>query len=116
MALKVDGEQLAVAFGDPPSDEDLQSLTRSGHRVTPVLADPTVIIAMLTSPAPPPPARRTPPRAQPPRRRTLGVDARTRRTMHQRQDAPFVSAGEGIPLHIDDLLRYAVSVAPPTST
>ena len=48
MPLRLDGNVLAVAFGEPPSAEDVESLAaRVGHRVNAVLADPVVIAQTL---------------------------------------------------------------------
>ena len=58
VGLRLDGNQIAVAFGEPPSNDEVQALSaRVGYRVSPVLADPTVIDALLggapgTPPAP----------------------------------------------------------------
>ena len=61
VAMKADANQLAVAFGEPPADEIVQTLSGiSGYRVAPMLADPTVISALLASvppePSPHPPS------------------------------------------------------------
>ncbi|MGC8462265.1 MAG: PilT/PilU family type 4a pilus ATPase [Acidimicrobiales bacterium] len=57
VGLRLDGNQIAVAFGEPPSNEEVQALSaRVGYRVSPVLADPTVIDALLGgAPGTPPP-------------------------------------------------------------
>ena len=48
VGLRLDGNQIAVAFGEPPSNDEVQALSaRVGYRVSPVLADPTVIDALL---------------------------------------------------------------------
>ena len=115
VAVKVDGDQLAVAFGEPPSDDVVESLTRSvGYRISPVLADPTVIQVMLTSPPPPPaPApvntASTSTAAPPPNPSASAAQQEEDRAVSSKMEA-VVSGGEGMPLHIDDLLRYAVSV------
>ena len=50
VALQFDGNVLAVAFSEPPSQEDVDALaSKLGYRVTPVLADPTVIAQLLGS-------------------------------------------------------------------
>jgi len=104
VALRNDGSQLVVAFGDPPSDEDLQSLSGLiGHRVTPVLADPLVVdqvlhsgLAVLTS------------AGEAPAQSGNGVDADG--VANISADIQLTREDESLPLHIDDLLRYAVSV------
>ena len=106
-----DGSQLVVAFGEPPSPNDLQALSSMvGYQISPVLADPMVIEQVLaagpdglasgaaaqpaangngngTAASPAPPAQAAPAGPQPP----AGPSGDT-------------------PLHIDDLLRYAVAV------
>ncbi len=49
VAVQLDGNVLAVAFGEPPSEHDLESLAaRVGCRINPVLADPVVIAQSLS--------------------------------------------------------------------
>lgn len=101
VAMKVDGNHLAVAFAEPPADEDVQALSSlSGYRVAPMLADPTVISAILTS--------------GPASLQRRNDDASPAQQMEDRvlnQAMPSVEpADESVPLHIDDLLRYTVSV------
>ncbi len=44
VGLRVDGNQLAVAFGEPPTPEDVRALSAIvGYRVNPVIADPIMI-------------------------------------------------------------------------
>jgi len=94
VGYRLQGEQLAVAFGDPPDSDDLRSLSALlGYVVIPVLADPTAIavcLATLESVPVSMPAEATPP---------PHTDPATAR-----------SSADDVPLHIDDLLRYAVSV------
>jgi twitching motility protein PilT len=101
VALKVDGNQIAVAFGEPPADEDVQALSAIiGYRVAPMLADPTVIASVLS--------------AGPTFLHQASTEASA---AQQHEDAvlnqamPSVAPEDNsVPLHIDDLLRYAVSV------
>ena len=101
MALQIDGRALVVAFSDPPEPTEIDELAgRVGFRVHPVLADPVVIA------------------------RHLGTDGGAQTTAvpedHQDREAALeellekgiVAGGmdDAVPLHIDDLLRYAVSV------
>jgi twitching motility protein PilT len=115
VGLRFDGNALAVAFSEPPSQEDVDSLASSiGHRVQPVLGDPVLIAHALdtsngTSPATVPgPAPESP-----------LVDAGS--DSEEMKVAPDVeqllaegiqvsTSEEAMPLHIDDLLRYAVAV------
>ena len=112
--LQFDGSVLAVAFAEPPSSADVEALSaRIGHRVNPVLADPVVISeslhpngAVVPGPAPESPL----------------VDASSPESDESEMVvAPSVekllevgipaAANDGsMPLHIDDLLRYAVAV------
>ncbi len=115
VAVKVDGDQLAVAFGEPPSDDVVESLTRSvGYRISPVLADPTVIQAHAGVAAPSAGActgehRLHSTAAPPPDPSASAAQQEEDRAVNSKMEA-VVSGGEGMPLHIDDLLRYAVSV------
>jgi len=100
VALRLDGNQVAVAFGEPPSDEVVQTISSlTGLRVTPMLADPTLIADMVVS-------GRGAPGAPP----TLSAEPTTVRGAGAPDIPAPAVAGEAIPLHIDDLLRYAVSV------
>jgi twitching motility protein PilT len=136
VAFRLDGEQLLVAFSEPPDADDLRALSAMlGYGIVPLLADPYGIerelqsVASLASlsdlapPAPPP----APERTDAPEEmdalaeaiettvRTIPVDA-----MAMAQTPPagpvaskvtFASsnghAGDGEALHLDDLLRHA---------
>ena len=51
VGLQFDGNVLAVAFCEPPSQDDVDALAaKVGFRVNPVLADPTVIAQLLGLP------------------------------------------------------------------
>jgi len=116
VGLQFDGNVLAVAFAEPPSQEDVDALaSKVGFRVNPVLADPTVITQLLDMPAgsvpPPPPG---PASASP------LVDTATPGPVEQtgtpdveqllQSGIPAQASNGSMPLHIDDLLRYAVAV------
>ena len=105
-----DGSQLVVAFGEPPSPNDLQVLSSMvGYQISPVLADPMVIEQVLA--AGPDGFASGPPQQQgaatgngnghgapPPQAAPVGPP-------------PGAGGPSGdTPLHIDDLLRYAVAV------
>jgi twitching motility protein PilT len=113
VALKVDGNHLAVAFGEPPADEDVQALSAMiGYRVAPMLADPTVIAAVLGSG---PEFLHAQAAAQAAAQaEAANADVSFAQQVEDRvlnQPMPSVSPSEeNVPLHIDDLLRYAVSV------
>ncbi|HVA07780.1 MAG TPA: PilT/PilU family type 4a pilus ATPase [Acidimicrobiales bacterium] len=94
VALKLDGNQLIVAFAEPPTPRIVDALSGVvGYRVVPMLADPTVI-ARMSSPGP------------------LQVEADNAKADDdgERKSMPSMSVDNDMPLHIDDLLRYAVSV------
>ena len=118
VGLQFDGNVLAVAFGEPPSQPTVDALaSKVGFRVNPVLADPTVIAQLLGVPngaVPPPPPG--PASASP------LVDADDSESSEAAPTAspdvdhlletgiPVQAANGSMPLHIDDLLRYAVAV------
>jgi twitching motility protein PilT len=113
MALQFDGRVLSVAFAEPPSPQDVDALAaKVGYRINPVLADPTLITQGFRVDSPPGPAPTSP-------LVDHGAEAGTAAAFAT--DQPGVSAmlERGIslpasngtmPLHIDDLLRYAVAV------
>ncbi len=96
---RLQGEQLVVVFGEPPDTDDVRALSALlGYVVAPAIASPVAIGQVLeaaeaaeaASPTPEPGAAGT------------GVG-----------DLPAVMAtgsDDGVPLHIDDLLRYAVAI------
>jgi twitching motility protein PilT len=127
VGYRVDGDQLTMAFGDPPDEDDVRALSvLVGYAVVPVLANPIAIDHLLASaeaastPPPPPP----PPEsgngsahangsngAGAPEPGGAGVTtaggefggAATR-------PASYAHGSDDMALHLDDLLRYAVSV------
>jgi len=95
MALQVEGTTLVVAYAEPPERAEIDELEgRVGYGIRPVLADPVVIARYLYS--------------------DEAVSESTDRsdTTDEFLAMGFEAAGadESVPLHIDDLLRYAVSV------
>lgn len=107
VALRFDGNVLAVAFSEPPAPRDVDDIAaRVGCRIQPVLADPVVIAQWLADAGIPGGSSTdgTPDGPSGPGvgRSGGGVD------LHA--GAVTVDAGESVPMHIDDLLRYAVSV------
>jgi twitching motility protein PilT len=101
MAVQIDGRALVVAFSDPPEPSEIDDLAgRVGFRIHPVLADPMIIAHHLGTDGPAPAAA---PDAAP-RSRENAVD--------ELLEKGIVAGGmdDSVPLHIDDLLRYAVSV------
>jgi twitching motility protein PilT len=111
VGLQFDGNVLAVAFAEPPSPQDVDELAgRVGHRIHPVLGDP-VLIAQWNGGASNGVAQQS----------TDGDGAANGRTADSQDRAATVSDllahglptrvdDDPVPLHIDDLLRYAVSV------
>jgi twitching motility protein PilT len=88
-----------VAFADPPDTDDVHALSGIlGYEIVPVLGDPMAIEKILrgggcpraTAPSPPPPG-------------TGGTDA-------QAQGSVSVTSEPTMPMHLDDLLRYASNV------
>ena len=115
VALQFEGSILAVAFAEPPSSADVDALSaRVGHRINPVLADPVVIGQMLGtgSVVPPPPALGSPlvdNSADPQDADDDGPALPSIDSLLQ-QGIPAAATDGSMPLHIDDLLRYAVAV------
>jgi twitching motility protein PilT len=119
VALQFDRNVLAVAFAEPPSAEDVDALAlRVGHRITPVLADPTVIAQVLNLPVEAHPAADSGPILEPAPNSPLvdnsvgpnEVEAAPDKTALLQQGISAAATDGSMPLHIDDLLRYAVSV------
>jgi twitching motility protein PilT len=116
VALQFDGTVLAVAFAEPPSSEDVDALaSRVGHRINPVLADPVVIGQMLNTFTPsvaPGPAPDSPlvDSWQSGQSTEHLVDHASEVESLLQRGIPAEAANGDLPLHIDDLLRYAVSV------
>jgi twitching motility protein PilT len=117
VALQFDGNVLAVAFAEPPASTVVDALaSRVGFRISPVLADPVVIAQSLGSVPAPPPQPGPPPTS--PLTDTTGQTPGSEDIINVAPDVArlleqgLVSrASDGdMPLHIDDLLRYAVSV------
>lgn len=99
VALKREGTQLVVGFAEPPGPKTVDTLSALiGFRVMPMLADPTVIARVLSS--------------GPLRVATeKGISgAKSDEDEEATQGMPPMAVGNGMPLHIDDLLRYTVSM------
>ncbi len=119
VGYRLDGDQLTMAFGDPPDEDDVRSLSvLVGHPVVPVLGDPIAIDRLLASarrlrlPPPPPPAAGSSNGAAGSFAAAAAVPANGNGA-HVPVGAalpPVADDGEEMPLHLDDLLRYAVSV------
>ncbi len=103
LALRVVGNQAVVAFAEPPDPNDVKSISELiGHLVVPVLADPTAIdhyLGVGAATPPPPPVVANGDQPVPP---PLSADLEGPGRRNQ--------GDPDLPLHIDDLLRYAVSI------
>jgi twitching motility protein PilT len=115
IGLQFDGNVLAVAFSEPPSQEDVDALaSKVGFRINPVLADPTVIAQLLgmeagAVPPPPGPASDSP-LVDPATPSSNGVAVASDVDHLLQTGLPAEASNGSMPLHIDDLLRYAVAV------
>jgi twitching motility protein PilT len=115
IGLQFDGNVLSVAFSEPPSQEDIDALaSKVGFRINPVLADPTVIAQLLgmeagAVPPPPGPASDSP-LVDPGTPSTNGVTPAPDVDHLLQTGLPAEASNGSMPLHIDDLLRYAVAV------
>ncbi len=125
VALQFDGNALAVAFAEPPMPQDLDALaSRVGHRINPVLADPLVVERYIGAPsssnpdAPPKPIPPPPPGpGSVPDSPLVDTSSDAEEPPDQsiadrmlREGIPAAATDGSMPLHIDDLLRYAVTV------
>jgi twitching motility protein PilT len=121
VGYRLDGDQLTTAFGDPPDEDDVRALSvLVGHVVVPVLANPIAIERVLASieppqpnPAPPPPpaVANGAPAAPGPGAGNGNGSAHSAGNGGQSgvlHASPNQEETEA--LHLDDLLRYAVSV------
>jgi twitching motility protein PilT len=103
IGLQLDGTTLAVAFAEPPSSRDVDDLAAQvGHRVHAVLADPVLIAQYLEADGAGPVGDGADP--APPVDRAAAVEDLLATGI------PVQSGDDAMPLHIDDLLRYAVAV------
>ncbi|MCK4176544.1 PilT/PilU family type 4a pilus ATPase [Aciditerrimonas ferrireducens] len=138
LACRVAGGQLLVAFGEPPDPDDLRALAAlAGASVVPALADPRVLRAALRHDEPAPSAAPVPALAgvvaapvgvgvpangnghagnEHPGNGHTGAEVRTAevQTAELQADRGLAvdpaPADEGLPLHIDDLLRQVVAL------
>jgi twitching motility protein PilT len=111
VALQFDGDVLAIAFTEPPTPQDIELLSEKLRcQLNPVLADPTVIAEYLRPHAVGSSPGHVPDSA------TLNdstpaevLEPDTIDQMLER-GIPAAATDAAFGLHIDDLLRYAVSV------
>jgi twitching motility protein PilT len=121
---RVSQDQLAVAFGEPPEPADIRALEAlAGIRVTPVLGDPMVIDAIIHGGTVGNGATSGLAQQGTAVPATLGVSDTSPRSAGEQDgtsghlgvgkvssDLKPLDVKSGVPLHVDDLLRYAVSV------
>jgi twitching motility protein PilT len=124
VGYRVDGDRLTMAFADPPDPDDVRALSALvGFVVMPALASPVAIDRLLSSieppPAPPPPVSTGESAATgngmagaPAESASNGSAQTSSNGAHGAGQRVLVDvSGDGdVPLHLDDLLRYAVSV------
>ncbi len=116
VGIQFDGNVLVVAFAEPPAQQDVDDLaSKVGFRVNPVLADPTVIAQFLGtgggSALPPPPGpSTTSPLVDPGAPEAPEEVTRPSAEQLLQTGMPAQASDGSMPLHIDDLLRYAVAV------
>jgi twitching motility protein PilT len=99
IGYRIEGDQLMVAFGDPPDPEDVQALSaRVGYEVVPVLGDPITIERLVSGGDGAAPANGATP---------MVPDTTTPGAAHAVVVPPVEPT---MPMHLDDLLRYAANV------
>jgi twitching motility protein PilT len=112
VGYRLDGDRLTTAFGDPPDEDDVRALSvLVGHEVVPVLANPLAIdrlLAAIEASAPPPPAA-------PNGNGSAAGNGSAQAAFNGGQSTgmhatPNREESPDAGLHLDDLLRYAVSV------
>ncbi len=114
VGLQFDGNALSAAFAEPPTPQDLDVLAgRIGHRVHPVLADPVLVARLLDG------AAAGAATAAGGAHDEAGDEAAPAAAPLSRADEvenllasgiPVPTGDDSMPLHVDDLLRYAVAV------
>jgi len=99
VGYRIDGTRLMVAFADPPDAEDVHALSGIvGYEIVPVLGDPMVIEGILRGP--PPIGTTNGIQAPPPLSGTNGSAS----------GHVALTSEPTMPMHLDDLLRYASNV------
>ena len=109
--LQFDGTTLAVAFSEPPTNDDIDALAaRVGHRVTPVLGDPVVIQDRLNGVSRPPTLGQAHGSPLVDHSSPTNGSGSTSETEQLLNTGMSMASDGTLPLHVDDLLRYAVGV------
>jgi len=106
VGYRLDGQRLMVAFADPPDVDDVNTLSGIlGYEIVPVLGDPIAIEKILRGGSPDGSVDRPPPGAtegpavnggSPGSNGSVGTNVEVK--------------GDTMPMHLDDLLRYASNV------
>ena len=112
VALQFDGSVLTVGFGEPPSSADLEAMSsKIGYRINPVLADPVLIAQSLNVGDGQAPAagRMADPATAVNGSAAQGSEAPSEQGSLE-HGMQAVATNGTMALHIDDLLRYTVSV------
>jgi twitching motility protein PilT len=100
VGYRIEGQRLMVAFADPPDAEDVHALSGIvGYEIVPVLGDPRAIDTILRGGQPDTPSNGADPTASSPN----GNGGPS-------QGSVSVTSEPTMPMHLDDLLRYASNV------
>jgi len=109
MGLQFDGNVLVVAFAEPPTHQEVEDLAgRVGRRIHPVLADPVLIAQHLGSMS----TTDATDSANTVEGTSIEMQKGTKVSVDDLLTTGLAAGGQDdtVPLHIDDMLRYAVSV------
>ena len=102
IGYRIDGQRLMVAFADPPDAEDVQALSGIlGYEIVPVLGDPMAIERIL---------RAATTQSDGSSNGAGPADSASPGTNGSEQGAVSVTSEPTMPMHLDDLLRYASNV------
>jgi twitching motility protein PilT len=111
VGYRFDGPQLTMAFGDPPDEDDVRALSALvGYVVVPVLANPLSIGHLLDSIPEPAPAPSPPSQGNGSAAGNGTASAASNGGHPSGLPSPYGDGSGDGALHLDDLLRYAVSV------
>ncbi len=99
VGYRIEGQRLMVAFADPPDPDDVRALSGIlGYEIVPVLGDPIAIERILRG-STDGSSNGTP----------AGANGAAG-TNGSQSDASVPAAADTMPMHLDDLLRYASNV------
>lgn len=107
VGYRIDGQRLMVAFADPPDVEDVQALSGIlGYEITPVLGDPIAIERILRGESSGVSSNGVPTGAG-----ASGAENGAAPGSNGSPNGATVAVtAETMPMHLDDLLRYASNV------